>query len=337
MSQFLNSIISRAKHDKQTIVLPEGTDARVLEAARSVLDHDIAHVILLGSEASLRDSGVDLSDARIVDPQTSDKREAYAQKFAELRAKKGITIEQAREQMLDVSYFGVMMVYMGDADGMVSGASHSTADTLRPALQILKTAPGTKIVSSSFVLDVPDCSYGDDGLFVVGDCALNIYPDAEQLADIALASAATFEQLCGSTPRVAMLSYSSYGSGKGESVDKVAQATRIAQERAPELQLDGELQADAAIVESVGALKAPESSVAGKANVLIFPNIDAGNIGYKLVQRLAKADAYGPVMQGMAKPVNDLSRGCSAEDIVGTVAITCVQSQMRKQALSAEG
>lgn len=336
MSQFLNSIISRAKHDIQTIVLPEGNDLRVLEAARSILDQDIARVIILGSEDSLRDSGVDLSGVRVVDPQTSDKREAYAQKFAELRAKKGVTLEQAREQMLDVSYFGVMMVYMGDADGMVSGASHSTADTLRPALQILKTAPGTKIVSSSFVLDVPDCAYGDDGLFVVGDCALNIYPDSEQLADIALASASTFEQLCGSTPRVAMLSYSSYGSGKGESVDTVAQATRIAKERAPELQLDGELQADAAIVESVGALKAPESSVAGKANVLIFPNIDAGNIGYKLVQRLAKADAYGPVMQGMAKPVNDLSRGCSAEDIVGTVAITCVQSQMRKQALSAE-
>ncbi len=232
--------------------------------------------------------------------------------------------------MKDESYFGVMMVYMDDADGMVSGACHSTADTLRPALQILKTAPGTELVSSFFVEDVPDCPYGDDGLFVFADCALNIYPTAEELAEIAIASANSFEQLCGGEPRVAMLSYSSYGSGKGESVEKMAEATRIAKERAPQLQLDGELQVDAAIVDTVAALKAPDSPVAGKANVLIFPNIDAGNIAYKLVQRLAKADAFGPILQGVAKPVNDLSRGCSADDIVGTVAVTCVQSQARK-------
>lgn len=330
MSQFLSNIIERAKSNIQTIVLPEGNDIRTLRAAKTILDQGIASVIILGKEDEIASSGIDVSGAAIIDPATSDKLEPYSQKFAELRAKKGVTIEQARAQMLDVSYFGVMMVYMGDADGMVSGACHSTADTLRPALQILKTAPGTDLVSSSFVIDVPDCEYGDNGLFVMGDCALNIYPDADQLAEIAIASAETFEKLCGGTPRVAMLSYSSYGSGKGDSVDKVSEATRIAKEKAPELQLDGELQADAAIVESVGSLKAPSSPVAGKANVLVFPNIDAGNIGYKLVQRLAKAEAYGPVMQGMAKPVNDLSRGCSADDIVGTVAITCVQSQARK-------
>lgn len=330
MSQFLSSIIERAKSDTQTIVLPEGNDVRTLHAAKSILEQGIASVIILGKEDEIASAGIDVSGALVIDPSTSDKLEPYSQKFAELRAKKGVTIEQARAQMHDVSYFGVMMVYMGDADGMVSGACHSTADTLRPALQILKTAPGTNLVSSSFVIDVPDCEYGDNGLFVMGDCALNIYPDADQLAEIAIASAETFEKLCGGTPRVAMLSYSSYGSGKGDSVDKVSAATRIAKEKAPELQLDGELQADAAIVESVGSLKAPSSPVAGKANVLVFPNIDAGNIAYKLVQRLAQAEAYGPVMQGMAKPVNDLSRGCSADDIVGTVAITCVQSQARK-------
>ena len=330
MSQFLTKVIERAKSDKQTIVLPEGSDARTAEAAREILDQGIADVIILGTEEEVAAHGIDLSGATVIDPAASDRLQAYAEKFAELRAKKGVTLEQALEQMRDVSYFGVMMVYMGDADGMVSGACHSTADTLRPALQILKTAPGTKIVSSSFVMDVPDCEFGDGGLLVMGDCALNIYPSAEELAEIALASAETFEKLCGGTPRVAMLSYSSYGSGKGESVDKVAEATRLAQAAAPDLALDGELQADSALVPAVGALKAPESPVAGKANVLVFPNIDAGNIGYKLVQRLAKADAFGPVMQGMAKPVNDLSRGCSVSDIVGTVAITCVQSQARK-------
>lgn len=330
MSQFISNIISRAQSNLQTIVLPEGSDTRVVKAARSIVDRGIARVVLLGAPDIVSSHGIDVSGISVVDPSASDKLESYAEKFAELRANKGVTLDQARQQMHDVSCFGVMMVYMGDADGMVSGACHSTADTLRPALQILKTAPGTRLVSSSFVIDVPDCEFGDNGLFVMGDCALNIYPTSEELAEIAIASADTFEKLCGGEARVAMLSYSSYGSGKGESVDKVAEATRIAKEKAPQLQLDGELQADAAIVESVGSLKAPDSLVAGKANVLIFPNIDAGNIGYKLVQWLAKADAYGPVMQGMAKPVNDLSRGCSAEDIIGTVAITCVQSQARK-------
>lgn len=330
MSKFLDKIIERAKTDKQKIVLPEGSDIRTVQAARAILDAGIADVIILGSESEVTAHGIDVSDATVIDPRESDLLEPYAQKFAELRKKKGVTINEAREQMKDESYFGVMMVYMDDADGMVSGACHSTADTLRPALQILKTAPGTELVSSFFVEDVPDCPYGDDGLFVFADCALNIYPTAEELAEIAIASASSFEQLCGGEPRVAMLSYSSYGSGKGESVEKMAEATRIAKERAPQLQLDGELQVDAAIVDTVAALKAPDSPVAGKANVLIFPNIDAGNIAYKLVQRLAKADAFGPILQGVAKPVNDLSRGCSADDIVGTVAVTCVQSQARK-------
>lgn len=330
MSKFLDKIIERAKTDKQKIVLPEGSDIRTVQAARAILDAGIADVIILGSQSEVAAHGIDVSDATVIDPRESDLLEPYAQKFAELRKKKGVTINEAREQMKDESYFGVMMVYMDDADGMVSGACHSTADTLRPALQILKTAPGTELVSSFFVEDVPDCPYGDDGLFVFADCALNIYPTAEELAEIAIASANSFERLCGGEPRVAMLSYSSYGSGKGESADKMAEATRIAKERAPQLQLDGELQVDAAIVDTVAALKAPDSPVAGKANVLIFPNIDAGNIAYKLVQRLAKADAFGPILQGVAKPVNDLSRGCSADDIVGTVAVTCVQSQARK-------
>lgn len=330
MSKFLDKIIERAKTDKQKIVLPEGSDIRTVQAARAILDQGVADVIILGSEGEISAHGIDVSDATLIDPRTSDLFETYAEKFAELRKTKGVTIMQAREQMKDENYFGVMMVYMGDADGMVSGACHSTADTLRPALQILKTAPGTDIASSFFIEDVPNCEYGQDGLFVFADCAINIYPTAEELAEIAIASAHSFEQLCGGEPRVAMLSYSSHGSGKGDSADKMVEATRIAKERAPQLQLDGELQVDAAIVDTVAALKAPDSPVAGKANVLIFPNIDAGNIAYKLVQRLAKADAFGPVLQGLAKPVNDLSRGCSAEDIVGTVAITCVQSQARK-------
>ena len=332
MSTFLNTIIERARADKQTIVLPEGSDIRTAQAARAILDAGIANLVILGAADEVAAHGIDLSDATIVDPACDERLESYAAAFAELRAKKGVTIEQAREQMRDVSYFGVMMVYMGDADGMVSGACHSTADTLRPALQILKTAPGTKLVSSFFVEDVPDCAYGENGLFIFADCALNIYPDADEISEIAIASAHSYKQLCQHEPRVAMLSYSTYGSGKGDSAEKMREATRLAKEKAPELDLDGEMQADAAIVDTVAALKAPDSSVAGNANVLVFPNIDAGNICYKLVQRLAKADAFGPILQGVAKPVNDLSRGCSAEDIVGTVAITCVQSQARKAA-----
>ncbi len=330
MSDFLARTIQRAQSDRQRIVLPEGNDSRTVEAARRIIGEGIADVVILGAASELADGADSLEGATLIDPATSPDAEAYAAKLAELREKKGMTLDQARELMQDVTYFGVMMVYMGDADGMVSGACHSTGDTLRPCLQILKTAPGVKIVSTSFVMDVPDCNLGDEGLFVMGDCALNVYPDADELSEIALASADTFKNLCGGDPRVAMLSYSSYGSGKGEHVDLVVEATKLAKQKAPDLSLDGELQADAAMVEAVGSLKAPESPVAGHANVLVFPNLDAGNIGYKLVQRLAKAEAYGPVTQGLAKPVNDLSRGCSASDIVGTVAITCVQSQARK-------
>ena len=243
-------------------------------------------------------------------------------------SKKGMTPEKARETIMnDYTYYGVMMVKMGDADGLVAGACHSTANTLRPCLQVLKTKPGTKLVSAFFMMVVPDCEYGDDGVFVFGDCGLNQNPTAEELAAIAESSAESFRQLTGNEPRVAMLSHSSKGSAKHADVDKVAEATRIAKEANPDLALDGELQLDAAIVPSVGASKAPDSKVAGKANVLIFPDLDAGNIGYKLVQRLAKAEAYGPMTQGIAAPVNDLSRGCSAEDIVGVVAITAVQCQ----------
>ncbi len=327
MATFLDDMFEKAKADVKTIVLPEGNDKRIVQAARKIADEKIAHLIVLGKEQEVAAHGISLDGIDIIDPETSDKLESYAQKLAELRAKKGMTLEQAREQCLDVSYFAVMMVYMQDADGMVSGAAHSTADTLRPALQILKTTPGVKVASSSFVLEVPDCDYGEHGLFVVGDCAVNIYPSKEELADIAIASAQTCKALLNCEPRVAMLSYSSYGSGKGEHADLVRDATKIAQEKAPNLNLDGELQADAAIIPEVAALKASESAVAGKANVLIFPNLDTGNVAYKLVQRLAKAKAYGPIMQGMAKPVNDLSRGCLLEDIIGTIAITCVQAQ----------
>ena len=327
MSNFLNRTFERAKADKKTVVLPEGSDKRTLDAARTIVDEGLANIIVLGTAEEIAAHGVSLDGIETIDPATSDKAEAYAEKLAELRAKKGVTLEKAKELVADVSYFGVMMVYFGDADGMVSGACHSTADTLRPSLQILKTAPGTKLVSSVFVMDIPNCDYGENGLFIFGDCGLNEHPDSDQLSEIALASADTFKSLCEADPTVAMLSYSSFGSAKSEYVELVQNATKLAKEKAPSLALDGELQLDAAIVPEVGQLKAPDSPVAGKANVLIFPDLNAGNIGYKLTQRFAKAEAYGPVTQGIAKPVNDLSRGCSAADIVGVVAITCVQAQ----------
>jgi phosphate acetyltransferase len=262
-----------------------------------------------------------------VDPLKSDKFEDYVNSFYELRKTKGMTLEKAREIMKDELYWGVMMVKKGDADGMVSGAVHSTADTLRPALQILKTAPGTKLVSAFFVMVVPDCEYGHNGIFVYADSGLVENPNAEELSEIAIASAKSFRSLVQAQPKVAMLSYSTYGSAKSELTEKVIEATRLAKEKAPDLIIDGELQADAALVPSVGKSKAPGSNVAGEANVLVFPDLNCGNIAYKLTQRLAKAEAYGPITQGLAKPVNDLSRGCSAEDIVGVVAITAVQAQ----------
>ena len=320
----------KAKADKKTIVLPESEDRRTYEAAAKILKEGIANIVLVGTDEDVKKhgEGLDLTGIQVVDPATSDKTAAYIDKLVELRSKKGMTPEQAKEILLNqYLYYGVMMVKMGDADGMVSGACHSTADTLRPCLQILKTKPGTKLVSAFFLMEVPNCEFGENGTFVFADCGLNQDPNPEELAAIAASSAESFRSLVGAEPKVAFLSHSTKGSAKHALVDKVVDATKIAREQNPDLKLDGEMQLDAAIVPSVGEAKAPGSEVAGHANVLIFPNLDAGNIGYKLVQRLAKAEAYGPVTQGIAAPVNDLSRGCSADDIVGVVAITAVQCQ----------
>ncbi len=327
--EFIESIIERAKQTKKTIVLPESDDIRTLQAAGEILSKGIADLILVGDKGEIEKQAgdLDLSKAQIVNPLTSTKREDYIHTFYELRKAKGVTPEQAEKIMADNVFWAVMMVKKGDADGMVSGAAHSTADTVRPALQIIKTAPGVKIASSFFVMAVPDCDYGNQGTFVFADCALNINPTADELSEIAIASAKSFKNMVGAEPKVAMLSFSSYGSGKDELVDKVVEATKLAKDKAPGLTLDGELQADAALVPSIGLSKAKGSNVAGQANVLVFPDLNCGNIAYKLVQRLGKATAFGPVLQGIAKPVNDLSRGCSAKDIVGVVAITAVQAQ----------
>lgn len=330
---FIDVIKERAKQNVKTIVLPETEDKRTYEAAEAVLRDGTAKLILVGSKEEIEKNGAgfDISGATIVDPATYEKTESYIAKLVELRSKKGMTEEQARELLLtNYLYYGVMMVKMGDADGMVSGACHSTADTLRPCLQILKTKPGTKLVSAFFVMVVPNCEMGENGTFIFGDSGLEQNPDPEKLANIAISSAESFRTLVGAEPKVAMLSHSTKGSAKHPDVDKVVEATKIAKELYPDIKLDGEYQLDAAIVPSVGQSKAPGSDIAGKANVLIFPDLDAGNIGYKLAQRLAKAEAYGPITQGIAMPVNDLSRGCSAEDIVGVVAITAVQAQAQK-------
>ncbi len=330
MSTFLDNMINRAKADKQTIVLPEGNDERTLAAAERVLAQGIADVIILGDPAAVEASPYELGGAQIIAPRNSDLSEEFAEKLFELRQHKGMTLDAAQATLDDELYFGVMMVKTGRANGMVSGACHATGDVLRPCLQILKTAPGVKLVSAFFVMVVPDCELGEQGTFIFSDCGLEVQPDDERLAHIAVNSAKSWEMLIGTKPYVAMLSHSSHGSAVNDDADKVVRAARIARELAPELALDGELQLDAAIVESVGASKAPDSPVAGRANVLVFPDLDAGNIGYKLVQRLAKAEAYGPITQGIAAPVNDLSRGCTADDIVGVIAITCVQAQAAK-------
>ena len=331
MSKFIEALKERARKDVKTIVLAEGEEVRAIKAAEIALKEGYAKIILVGNPDKInmiaKEENINITGAAIVDPETSDKAAAYADMFYELRKKKGVTPEQAAETIKNPLYFGVMMVKMGDADGMVAGAVNSSANVIRPSLQILKTAPGTKLVSAFFIMNVPDCEYGDNGTFIFGDCALNQDPTADELSEIAISSAESYKQLIGGEPRVAMLSYSTYGSAKSPLVDKVQEATKLAKEKAPELKLDGELQLDASIVDSVAKSKAPESDVAGNANVLIFPNLDAGNIGYKIVQRLAKAEAYGPILQGIAKPVNDLSRGCSAEDIAGVVAITAIQAQ----------
>ena len=323
MSSFLDRMKQKAKSDLKTIVLPEGEDPRTIEAAKEIVKEGLAKLVILGDPAKISVEGVE-----VIDPKTAEKHEAYAELFAELRKKKGVTIEDARKQMDDATYFGTMMVKAGDADGLVSGACHSTANTLRPALQILKTAPGTKLVSAFFIMCTDKAEYGDKGTLLFADCGLNIAPTAEELSEIALASAESWKKYMSSDPKVAMLSFSTKGSAKGDIPTKVQEATKLAQEKNPELALDGDLQLDAALVPSVAELKAPGSEVAGHANVLVFPDLEAGNIGYKLVQRFAGAEAYGPILQGIAKPVNDLSRGCSAQDIVGVVAITAVQAQM---------
>ncbi len=328
MGKFLEQMKTAAKADKKTIVLPEGEDPRTIAAAKTIIAEDLANLVILGNPDE-----IDVPGATVICPATDERHEAYAQKFAELRARKGVTIEQARETMNNNTYFATMMVKMGDADGLVSGACHSTADTLRPALQIIKTAPGTKLVSAFFIISTDKPQFGEDGTLLFADCGLNINPNADELSEIALASAQSWRAFMSQDPRVAMLSYSTMGSAGGETAEKVQEATKLANEKDPELALDGDLQLDAAIVPEVAQLKAPYSMVAGHANILVFPTLEAGNIGYKLVQRFSGAEAYGPLLQGIARPVNDLSRGCSADDIVGVVAITAVQAQM---AVSAE-
>lgn len=328
---FIETIKQKAKQNIKTIILPESEDNRVLEGAAKVLKEGFAKIILIGNEEEImkraKENKFDISGAQIIDPKESDKYEEYANSFYELRKAKGVTPEQAKETLLEPIYFGMMMVKQGDADGLVSGACHSTANTLRPALQILKTAPGTKLVSAFFTMVVPNCEYGENGVFVFGDSGLVENPTADELSEIAISSSKSFRQLTGEEPKVAMLSYSTYGSAHSELTEKVVEATRLVKEKDPNLAADGELQLDAAIIPEVASSKAPGSNVAGKANTLIFPDLNAGNIGYKLVQRLAKAEAYGPLCQGIAKPVNDLSRGCNSDDIAGVVAITCVQAQ----------
>ncbi len=329
MSNFLDKIKGLARSNKKTIVLPEALDIRTLEATEEILKDGLANIILIGNEVKINEvaNGLNISGATIIDPESYNKLEEMADVLVEVRKSKGLTKEEAFDLLKNPLFFAVTLVKMDLADGMVAGAANSTADVLRPALQIIKTSKGTKVVSTFFLMVVPNCEYGDNGIFAFADCGLNQNPNSEELASIAIDTAKSFEALTKTEPVVAMLSHSTMGSAKHEHVDKVIEAVKVAKETAPTLKVDGELQLDAAIVPSVGSSKAPNSSVAGKANVLVFPDLDSGNIGYKLVQRLANAEAYGPVTQGIAKPVNDLSRGCSSDDIVGVVALTAVQAQ----------
>ena len=327
---FIDRIKERAKSDKKRIVLPESMDKRVIEAAEKILREDLAEVVIVGKKEDILEisQGYDISKAIIVDPFTEEYTEELINELVELRKSKGMTYDEAKKLLLeDYMYYACMLVKTGRADGVVSGACHSTSNTLRPALQIIKTKPGVMLVSAFFLMVVPDCEYGENGTFIFGDSGLEQNPTPEKLAAIAASSADSFKLLVEAEPRVAMLSHSTMGSAKHADVDKVVEGVRIAKEMYPQYKIDGEMQLDAAIIPEIAASKAPDSEVAGHANVLIFPDLDAGNIGYKLVQRLAKAEAYGPICQGIAAPVNDLSRGCSADDIVGVVAITAVQAQ----------
>lgn len=327
MASFIDTLIDRAKADKKTIVLPEGNDERILEAAQEALAQGIANIIILGDADEIAAKGYNLEGATIIDPATSDKQEEFANLLYELRKAKGMTPEEAKELVKDPIHFAVLMVKSGLCDGLVGGACHATIKILSPSLKIIKTAPGEPMVSSFFIMDVPGSEFGENGLFLFADCALEIQPTSEKLAHIANQTDKSFKRLIGGDPRIALLSHSSHGSAVNDDSTKVVKAVEYIRENYPDIVADGELQLDAAIVPELGASKAPNSPVAGKANVLIFPDLDAANIGYKLVQRLGGAKAYGPVLQGLAAPVNDLSRGCTAEDVVGVIAITCVQAQ----------
>ena len=329
--QLMKQIWEAAKTNNKRIVLPEGDEDRTLVAAQKITEQKLAKVILVGDKDSIENKAkklnVNLDGIKIEDPNKSDKLESYVEAFYNLRKNKGMTIEKSNMIVRDPLYFATMMVKLDDADGMVSGAIHTTGDLLRPGLQIIKTAPGVSVVSSFFIMMVPNSKYGEEGLLLFADCAVNPNPSASDLAAIAIATADTAKKLCKIAPKVAMLSFSTMGSADHQLVSKVREATEIAKNLRPDLDIDGELQLDAAIVPSVASQKAPNSKVAGKANVLVFPDLQAGNIGYKLVQRFANADAIGPVCQGFAKPINDLSRGCSSDDIVNVVALTAVQAQ----------
>ena len=332
----VQSIIERAKSNKQRIVLPEATEERTLRAADKVLAEDIANLILIGNPDEIHSLAEkwglkNIDKATLIDPENNPKSEEYAELLAELRKKKGMTIEQARELVKNPLYLGCMIIKTGDADGQISGALSTTGDTLRPALQIIKCAPGITCVSGAMLLLTKEPQYGENGVLVVGDVAVTPMPDAQQLAQIAVCTAQTAKSVAGfADPRVAMLSFSTKGSAKHEVVDKVVEATKLAKELAPELKVDGELQADAALVPAVGQKKAPGSDIAGKANVLVFPCLEVGNISYKMVQRLGGAEALGPILQGIARPVNDLSRGCSVDDLYKMVAITACQAMDAK-------
>ena len=334
--ELIEQLIVRAKANKQRIVLPEGTEERTLKAANQVLTDGVADLIILGNVDEIHSLAKqwglgNIDKATIIDPVTSPKKEEYAQLLAELRKKKGMTIEEARKKVEDPLYYGCMIIKSGDADGQLAGARNTTGNVLRPALQIIKTAPGITCVSGAMLLltHAPEC--GDNGVVVMGDVAVTPVPDANQLAQIAVCTARTAKAVAGIEPRVAMLSFSTKGSAKHEVVDKVVEALSIAKELDPTLKVDGELQADAALVPSVGASKAPGSEIAGKANVLVVPNLEVGNIGYKLVQRLGHATAIGPILQGIARPVNDLSRGCSVDDVYKMIAITANQAIAAKE------
>ena len=335
---FIEKIKEQAKQEIKSIILPETEDLRVLKGTEIVLSEKTANIILLGDKEKIqklaKDNNINIDGAKIINPLKSEKLDTYVDALYELRKAKGMTKEQAKELLTTNSrYFATMMVKLGDADGFVSGASHPTSDTLKPVLQIIKGRPGVKTVSAFFIMCLPDNEFGEDGVFIYADCGMNENPTDEQLADIAITSSESFKELVNPNgiPKIAMLSYSTKGSAHSELTEKVVRATELAHNKAPELLVDGELQLDAAIIPEVAKMKAPDSPVAGNANILVFPDLNAGNIGYKLTQRLAHAKAFGPLCQGLDKPVNDLSRGCSAEDIAGVVAITCVQAQnMRK-------